>query len=147
MYDEAMTRANTIWASLATMLPSDVCLIGTADHGHIDIDESSRHLIDMDDLDGGFVSEDGRVVFVHGDGSKLADRHGGAWSPLETGPEWWGPGPMHPQFVARAPSGIVFLPQGTTAFGPQSNRKLVGHHGGAERADVEIPFLVRPSEA
>lgn len=143
LYDQAMARANTIWANLATVLPTDVCLIGTADHGHVDIAESSRHLIDAGDLGGGFVSEDGRVVFVHGDGSALADRFGGVWQPLEGQHEWWGPGPMHPAFNSRAPSGIVFLPQGTAVFDPQSNRRLVGYHGGAERAEIEVPLLVR----
>jgi len=88
MYDQAMARANTIWTSLATMLPPDVCLIGTADHRHIDIDESSRHLIDTDDLEGGFVSEDGRVVFVHGNGSKLADRHANCSSSSTNNTGW-----------------------------------------------------------
>ncbi len=144
LYDQAMARANTIWAGLATMLPPDVCLIGTADHGHVDIDEESRHLVDVDDVDGGFVSEDGRVVFVHGDGSKLADRHGGTWIPLEGGPGWWGPEPVHASFGERKPTGIVFLPEGTAVFNRESNRRLVGYHGGASPVDIEIPLLVRP---
>ncbi|KAA3636004.1 MAG: hypothetical protein DWP92_10195 [Armatimonadetes bacterium] len=144
-YDQAMVRANTIWASLTTMLPPDVCLIGTADHGHIDIDETSRHLVDAKDLGEGFVSEDGRVLFVHGDGSKLAARHGGSWLPLDDGPGWWGPEPMHASFVDRRPAGIVFLPEGTTVFNRESNRRLVGYHGGASPVDIEIPLLVRAS--
>lgn len=142
-YDQAMGRANTIWARLTTSLPDDVCLIGTADHGHVDIGATSRYRIEDDELDGGFVSEDGRVVFVHGDGSALADRCGGVWHPLDDHPLWWGPGPMHRAFGERAPSGIVFLPPATVALTPRSNRHLIGYHGGADRREIEIPLLVR----
>ncbi|MEZ5174749.1 MAG: alkaline phosphatase family protein [Acidimicrobiia bacterium] len=143
LYGEAMERANMVWAALASGLDPEVCLIGTADHGHVDIDEAARHMIDPDDLGTGFVSEDGRVIMVHGDGAVLASRYDGRWVPLAVESAWWGPGPEHPRFAERAPDGLLFLPDGIAVFMPSSNRRLVGYHGGCHPCEIEIPLLLR----
>jgi hypothetical protein len=142
-YTDAMALANEIWSRLGETLGNHVTLIGTADHGHVDIDEASRFVIDQSDIGKGFISEDGRVIFVHGNGVALARRHGGQWIPLDGSVDWWGPGPFHSAFAGRAPDGIVFLPQGVAVFSDQSNRRLIGYHGSADPAEVEIPLLVR----
>lgn len=144
-YSEAMAAANTIWSRLVEALGDNMTLLGTADHGHVDIDEAARFVIDDADVGDGFVSEDGRVIFVHGDGEALARHHGGTWVPRGGSVDWWGPGPFHHAFEGRAPDGIVFLPTGVAVFSDQSNRRLVGYHGSADRAEVEIPLLVRRS--
>ncbi len=142
-YADAVSVANEIWTRLGGTLDDHVALIGTADHGHVDIDEASRFVIDESDVGEGFVSEDGRVIFVHGNGEALARRHGGTWIPRDGSVDWWGPGPFHGAFSDRAPDGFVFLPQGTAVFSPQSNRRLIGYHGGADPIEVEVPLLIR----
>jgi hypothetical protein len=142
-YADAMAVANEIWSRLGETLADHVTLVGTADHGHVDIDEAFRFVIDEADIGEGFVSEDGRVIFVHGNGEALARRHGGRWIPCDGSVDWWGPGPFHKAFADRAPDGIVFLPQGIAVFSDQSNRRLIGYHGSADPAEVEIPLLVR----
>lgn len=145
-YVEAMKAANDIWRRLTTRLGSDVVLIGTADHGHVDIEERNRPRIDPAVVTNGFISEDGRILFIHGDeadkhGSLIAAHQGGVWVPTATGIPWWGPGPVHPEFGERTPDGIVFLPPRMALFTDHGNPKLIGNHGGLERPEVEIPLL------
>jgi predicted AlkP superfamily pyrophosphatase or phosphodiesterase len=147
-YQQAMRTANQIWSSLSARLPNTVGLTGTADHGHVDIDESHRHRISSTDLDRGFVAEDGRVLFVHGDGdgSALADRFSGIWHRVAEEPYWWGPGPFHPDFINRAPTGVVFLPRDRATLTGHGNPRLVGHHGGLSDAERQVPLLLRRSD-
>lgn len=148
-YDDAMTTANQIWDRLSTQLPSTVALAATADHGHVDIPENRRHRIESADVENGFVTEDGRVLFVHGstDGEALAARFGGLWHPLEPDPAWWGPHPRHEEFDERTPTGIVFLPPGVAVLTGHGNDRLIGYHGGLTDAEREVPLLVRRSGA
>lgn len=150
-YAAALRVANDIWVRLATRLPSDVVLMGTADHGHVDIEKRDRPRIEQSALTDSFISEDGRVLFVHGesadvDGAAIAERTGGVWTPAASNIAWWGPGPHHPSFEDRIPDGIVFLPPRTALFTDHGNRKLVGNHGGLEPEEREIPILVARSE-
>jgi hypothetical protein len=141
-YASAMADADRLWDQLSVRLGPTTTLVGTADHGHVDIGVEDRQSIDHADLAGGFVSEDGRVLFVHGDGALLATRHGG----LVVGADdfdWWGPDPRHPSFDGRTPDQIVFLPAGTAVFDERSNSSLVGYHGSLEQFERRIPVLVR----
>lgn len=146
-YVEALTAANDIWVRLSSQLGADIVLVGTADHGHVDIPEEDRPRIDPSALTDGFISEDGRVLFVHGEhadeeGRDVAEQRGGVWVPVDDDSPWWGSGPRHPRFAERIPAGIVFLPPGTALFTDHGNRKLIGNHGGLEPLEVEIPILV-----
>ena len=147
-YREALATANRIWDRLTTSLGQDVALIGTADHGHVDIPEADRPRIADGVTDSGFISEDGRVLFIHGDaaesdGNRIADDCGGVYVSVDANSPWWGSGPQHPGFPDRTPQGIVFLPAATALFTDHGNRKLIGNHGGLEPAEVEIPLLIR----
>jgi hypothetical protein len=99
-------------------------------------------------LTDGFISEDGRVLFLHGhhadaNGRAIAESRGGVWIPVDADSEWWGSGHRHTQFGLRIPAGIVFLPPRTAAFTDHGNPKLIGNHGGLEDDEVEIPLLAR----
>lgn len=143
-YGQAMQEANRIWASLAMRLPPTVGLVGTADHGHVDIPVERRYRIDSQDVGDGFVSEDGRMLFVFGgDGRDLADRFNGVWHEIGPNPSWWGPPPFHPQVGRRLPEGIVFLPDDIAVLTKHGNDKLIGFHGSLEPAERDIPLLIR----
>jgi hypothetical protein len=146
-YVEALTAANDIWLRLCSRLGERTVLIGTADHGHVDIAEEDRPRIDPGAVADGFISEDGRVLFIHGDraeadGRSIAKARRGIWVPIDADSRWWGSGPRHPRFAGRIPAGIVFLPPRTAVFTNHGNPKLIGNHGGLEADELEIPILV-----
>lgn len=142
-YAEAMGIANTIWRRLAAELPSKVSLIGTADHGHIDVEPTERSRFDDEEFEGGFVSEDGRVLFVHGDATSVLDKVDPDSVHVEASPEWWGPAPLNPRFPERIPDTIVFLPPRAVALSRHSNHRLMGYHGGVTTEEREVPILSR----
>jgi hypothetical protein len=153
-YVEALTAANDIWVRLCNRLGERTVLIGTADHGHVDIAEADRPRIDPGAIADGFISEDGRVLFLHagssGDvgesGRRIAETCGGLWVPVDADTEWWGSSTRHDQFAERIPAGIVFLPERKALFTDHGNRKLIGNHGGLEAEELKIPLLVNVSE-
>jgi hypothetical protein len=142
-YAEAMETANTIWRRLASELPADVGLIGTADHGHVDVAPEARSRFDDDEFKDCFVSEDGRVLFVHGDAAPVLEAVDPRSVRIDAHSRWWGPSPVHPQLSERAPDSMVFLPPATAALSRHSNNRLKGYHGGVTPAEREIPLLSR----
>lgn len=142
-YAEAMQIANTVWRELSKRLPDDVGLVGTADHGHIDIAEDRKiRLSNADHKNRTFYGAE-RAVFVNGEGASLADGLPAIWVPREDLPELWGPGPAHTRLDARIPDGILFADDGYAIFHKHSNDRLVGYHGGLMPEERLIPLLVR----
>jgi hypothetical protein len=142
-YDTAMGEANGVWASLAEQLSPDVLLIGTADHGHVDISEANKVRLSKDDQKGLILYGDARAMFVRGDGAPLAAGLPATWVPYAGLEGMWGPGPLHDAFAERRPDGIIFADDGYAIFHSRSNDRLVGHHGGLTDAERLVPVLVR----
>ncbi len=146
-YDEAIRTANAMWDRLTSRVGERTVVVGTADHGHVDVPESMRTRLAPDAVRDGFVSEDGRVLFLHGpsavtDGPRIADQYDGAWVETASGDSWWGDVPPDARFLDRLPAGIVFLPPLTAAFADHGNPRLIGNHGGLEPSEREVPILV-----
>jgi predicted AlkP superfamily pyrophosphatase or phosphodiesterase len=142
-YAEAMRVASTIWRRLAEGLPTDVGLFGTADHGHVDVEPDARCRVDEDGFNNSFISEDGRVLFIHGDPTPIVDLIDPTSVRVEASAGWWGPEPVHPRFAERTPDSIVFLPPRTAMLSRHSNDRLIGYHGGVTAQEREIPLLSR----
>jgi predicted AlkP superfamily pyrophosphatase or phosphodiesterase len=142
-YTQAMRIANTIWRRLARELPADVGLTGTADHGHVDIDPDARIRFDDEEFENSFVSEDGRVLFIHGEAEPVLESVDPGSIHVESSSRWWGPPPLHPRFAERSPDSIIFVPPGITALSRHSNHRLMGYHGGVTAQEREIPLLTR----
>jgi hypothetical protein len=142
-YEEAMTTANTVWKLLTERLPDTATLVGTADHGHVDIAED--HKVRLGENAGRHRTLYGveRAMFVKGDGESLAKGIPATWVPYNELPDVWGPGPMHSSFEQRRPDGILFAEDNYAVFHKHSNDRLIGYHGGLMTEEREIPLLVR----
>jgi hypothetical protein len=142
-YDAAIGEANTVWSRLTAELGPDVLLVGTADHGHVDIAEANKVRLSKDDEHGLILYGDARALFVRGDGERLASGLPGTWTPFTDLKGLWGPGPMHPSFDERRPDGVIFADDGYAIFHSRSNDRLIGHHGGLTPQERLVPLLVR----
>ncbi|MFV1971895.1 MAG: hypothetical protein ACC683_12945, partial [Acidimicrobiia bacterium] len=142
-YNEAMATVNETWRGLMERLPDSVTLVGTADHGHVDIAEDHKVRLGENAGKNRVLYGVERAMFVKGDGESLAEGIPATWVTHEELPDVWGPGPMHASFEERRPDGILFAEDNYAVFHKHSNDRLVGYHGGLMAEEREIPLLVR----
>ena len=142
-YAEAIELAAAIWTRLALTLPPSVALIGTADHGHVDVTPTQRVRLTESQERGLLIAGDARALFVTGDPSPILERVPGRWAPVADAEPLWGPDPVDRRFRDRLPDGIVFPDEGWAVFARYMNDRLVGYHGGLSAEEIEIPLLVR----
>ena len=141
-YTEAMGVANAIWDRLVTAVPASVTLVGTADHGHVDIPAHRRIRLDEADERGLLLAGDARALYVTGDPTPILDRVPSRWVGLADLDGFWG-GAVEDRFRSRLPDGVVFPDDGWAVLTRYMNDRLIGHHGGLSPAEREIPLLVR----
>ncbi|MCJ7724782.1 MAG: alkaline phosphatase family protein, partial [Acidimicrobiia bacterium] len=143
LYAEALAVVGAAWTALAAGLPRHAALLGTADHGHVDV-LPERHIA-VDSVPGVAIGGDSRVLHLHGSLDDIARVTAGLPGTLvpraEAGP-LWGPGPFHPEFERRAPDALFFASDGYAFLFRGDDTPMVGHHGGLTDAEVEIPILV-----
>ncbi len=140
-YDEAVGVAAGVWERLERRLPGEVALVGIADHGHVDFPPERQHRIPKPAHDGREFFGDGRVMFVNGEGARLAESLPARWVPRHEMLDWWGPEPRHPSFAARAPDGALVADDGWLLLHRWSDDRLVGNHGGLTPAERRVPLL------
>jgi hypothetical protein len=140
-YDEAMSIVDRMWDRVASRLPPGAVLVGTADHGHVDIAVERQVRIDRADHEGNVLYGDPRAMFVLGDGAALAERYPATWVPLAELEHWWGPGDRHPAFSGRAPDGVLIADEGHALLHRHADDRLVGQHGALTEAELRIPLL------
>lgn len=142
-YDDAMGVANAIWRRLVGELPDGVTLVGTADHGHVDIPRERRIRLTEQDEAGLQLAGDARGLFVTGDPAPVLARLPSQWVPVDDMHALWG-GPVADRFADRLPDGMVVPDPGWVVLARFMNQHLIGHHGGLTPQERQIPLLVRP---
>lgn len=139
-FEEAMRADVAIWDGLLSRLPPGVALIGTADHGLMEVTDEDKVLVRDPQFDDLRFAGDPRGIHLWGDGTlidELAEDVGGELvDPLPLlGPD---PTPKTRSHVGDrlllAPPGKVILPRGF-------DKRLRCYHGGLMREEVEIPLL------
>lgn len=148
-YTEAMAIAARMWERLLIAVGrrvrrtgTRITVIGTADHGHVDIAEDRRVAISRSAHDERDFGGDPRAPFVYGEVASLAADLGVEWAGRDAMASWWGPGLRHPSFAGRAPDGVLLPAPGSVVFHKHADDRLVGHHGGLTAEELRIPFLV-----
>jgi hypothetical protein len=142
-YAAALERAAALWTGLAGALPGHVALLGTADHGHVDV--APNHRIPLPTPEGVVVSGDARVAYLRGNPAAIRAATAGLpgrWVPIEEAGPLWGPPPFHPAFEERLPDGLLFAGDGIAWVLPGDDLPMIGHHGGLTEAEVRVPLLI-----
>jgi hypothetical protein len=137
-YADALKMAASLWTQLASRLSSEITLVGTADHGHVDI--AADHQIQMPTADqsGRVLYGDSRAMFIKGSAPE-SDLPATYW-PYEEVIGLWGPGGVrHPD---RMPDGVLFADPGYAILHRYSDKRMIGHHGGLTQQERLIPLLV-----
>ncbi|MBL4844153.1 MAG: alkaline phosphatase family protein, partial [Planctomycetes bacterium] len=150
-------------ARLADELPPSARLVGSADHGQIDVPPEARHPIREDDpllalLQGPPSGEPRAPIFHVQEGQQAVfaaafrERFGAKFHLLETACverlRLLGPTPLHPATRARL-GDFLALAEGpdvifATREGDEGLLSVKGQHGGLAPNEVRIPLLVGP---
>ncbi len=142
-YEQALATADVVWGRLAHRLRPGAVLIGTSDHGHVDIAESGKVRLSPTAESSARLWGDPRSLYVTGDPTIVLGETGGRWVPRDALVHLFGTATHGDEGIRRAPDGAVMMPEGTAAYTRYMNDRLVGHHGGLSHAERAIPLLVR----
>jgi Type I phosphodiesterase / nucleotide pyrophosphatase len=141
-FRDAMTLAARVWDELASRLPADVALVGTADHGLMEFSEDDKILVRDKRYDPLRFAGDPRGVLLWGERSlinALRDHTGGT---LVDPVGMIGPNPSV-DAQRRLGHDLLVPPDGKVILPPGFDKRLRCYHGGVSRAEIEIPLLVR----
>ncbi len=141
-YGDAIAIADWVWSALAATLPTDVVLVGTADHGHVDFPKHRQTKIAGPAHRDREFYGDGRVMFVRGEGATLAAELPATWIERDDMQHWWGPVPRHDAFAVRAPDGVLVADDDRLLLHKHSDDRMIGNHGGLTDAERSVPLLV-----
>jgi hypothetical protein len=142
-YADALREVSGIWCEIGSRLPDHAVMVGTADHGMIDVDPADR--LTLDAPPSLQLSGDDRVVYVRGDRHEAMAFAAGlpvTWMPIERLPDLWGPPPFHHRLRDRLPDGLLIADDGVALHYPGNGLPMVGYHGGLTEEELRIPLLV-----
>ena len=144
-YRLAMAGADQLWARLAGRLPSDTVMVGTSDHGHCDIPEEGKFILDKTDTEGLRWWGDSRALMLSGPSERigaLAEKTGSRMIAAHVVRTWLGRGRPHPDLEARMPDALLLARDNTGIFPKGMDTRKTGHHGSLTPAESQIPLLV-----
>jgi hypothetical protein len=140
-FSAAMRLAAGVWDQLASRLPTDVTLIGTADHGLIEYSEEDKLMVRGMPFDALRFAGDPRGVHIWGESSVFEDLAALTGGELVDPLSLLGPGPTA-ESRERVGQSLLIAPEGRVILPPGFDKRLASYHGGLAPAEVEIPLLI-----
>ncbi|MGD2043110.1 MAG: alkaline phosphatase family protein [Acidimicrobiia bacterium] len=140
-FAEAMKTAARIWDGIVAGLPPGAAVIGTADHGLMEVTDRDKILIRDPRFESLRFAGDPRGVHLWGDSVLIQDLAEATGGDLVDPLPLLGPDPSAKTLshlgdrLLLAPTGRVLLPRGF-------DKRLRCYHGGLMPEEVEIPVLV-----
>jgi len=142
-----MSGADQLWARLSIRLPPDTVMVGTSDHGHCDIPEEEKFILEKTDTEGLRWWGDSRALMLSGPSDRigaLAEKTGSRMIGAPMLRTWLGRGRPHPDLEDRMPDALLLARDNTGIFPRGMDSQKVGHHGGLTPAEAQIPLLIQP---
>jgi hypothetical protein len=138
---EAMKAATRVWDGVASRLPPGSALLGTADHGLVEIAEGDKILVREPRFDALRFAGDARGVHLWGDRSLMDDLASSVEGTLVDPLSWLGPDPTE-QTLSHLGDRLLVVPPGKAVLPRGFDKRLYCYHGGLTPEEVEIPLLV-----
>ncbi|HZD23859.1 MAG TPA: alkaline phosphatase family protein [Acidimicrobiia bacterium] len=140
-FAQAMRLVASIWEGIVTRLPANAAVVGTADHGLMEVAESDKMLVRDPRFKDLRFGGDARGVHLWGGDGLIDDLAAATGGTLADPAPLIGPEPSDTarsrlgETILLAPPGKVVLPRGF-------DKRLRCYHGGLSPEEVEIPLLV-----
>ncbi len=152
-YEEELAFVDRLVADLVERLPRDTTLVLTADHGHVEVDETSvvieTEIMSMVSM----LSGEGRFRWLHARSHGSADLEAAcreafghlAWvmTPAQMEAAGWFGGKLRPEFVARL-GDVALVARDPVAFldpADTGESRLLGRHGSCTDEEMWVPLL------
>jgi len=140
-FDEAMRLAAEIWDQIVSGLPPGAAVIGTADHGLMEVAETDKILIRDPEFAPLRFAGDSRGVHVWGEDALVEDlvqQTGGSRADLVG---LLGPDPTE-KAVSHLSPHLILAPEGKVIIPRGFDRRLRCYHGGLAPEEIDVPLLV-----
>lgn len=140
-YTAAMRAAALVWDGIVSRLPPGAVVLGTADHGLLEVSEDDKILVRDPRFGSLRFAGDTRGVHIWGDSRLIEDLAASVGGTLVDPLSWLGPGPTEKtrshlgDRLLIAPPGKAIIPRGF-------DKRLRCYHGGLMPEELEIPLLV-----
>ncbi|HUF15478.1 MAG TPA: alkaline phosphatase family protein [Acidimicrobiia bacterium] len=140
-FTEAIKAAAGVWEGIAGRLPPGAALLGTADHGLIEVSEDDKILVRDPRFDSLRFAGDTRGVHLWGDPGLISELAASVEGELVDPALLFGPDPTEEtlghlgQRILLAPPGKAVIPRGF-------DKRLRCYHGGLMLEELEVPLLV-----
>lgn len=140
-FTEAVKVATTVWEGIAAGLPRGAVLVGTSDHGLVEVGESEKVLIRDRRFDELRFAGDPRGVQLTGRRELMGDLAAETGATMADPLTLIGPDPGEPA-RSRLGETVLLAPPGTALIPRGFDKRLRCYHGGLSPEEVEIPLLV-----
>ncbi len=140
-FTAAMKTASMVWENVVSRLSAGVVVLGTADHGLMEVTEDDKLLVREPRFDALRFAGDTRGVQLWGDRALMEELAQSVGGSLADPAELIGPDPTETSLrhlgerVLLAPTGKAVIPKGF-------DKRLRCYHGGLMPEEIEIPLLV-----
>jgi hypothetical protein len=140
-FTAAMKAAATVWEGIASRLPPGVALIGTADHGLMEVSEADKILVRDPHFGSLRFAGDTRGVHLWGNPGLMDDLAVSVGGKLVDPVGWLGPNPT-PAALSHVGQQLLLAPPGKAVIPKGFDKRLRCYHGGLTSEELEIPLLL-----
>ena len=143
-YRTALKDTTRLWNRLSRSVPSNTALIGTADHGHLDIPSEGRIRLGSHLTRGLDYWGDGRALMFCGSSEqihRISERTQALYVDADQLRQWLGGGDPHPELKQQFPTAALLASPNTVILPQHIHPHAIGHHGGITPQEQLIPLL------
>lgn len=140
-FTSAMKTAAAVWEGIASQLPPGVTLLGTSDHGLMEVSEEDKLLVRDTRFEQLRFAGDVRGVHLWGESGLMDDLAASVGGDLVDPVQWLGPDPID-KTLTHLGDRLLLAPPGKAVIPKGFDKRLRCYHGGLTPEEVQIPLLV-----